>query len=81
MRAAVLAIAPLGSSLDSATSRLEREGISCAMVHGAARSPSDYLWCDAASANSTVTQRWQIAIMGSGGKISDVKVALGTPSP
>ena len=84
MRAAVLHLVPIGSSVDTAQARLEREGFRCALTHGpfAEHPATDYLWCDATvGAGSPVTRRWQVAVFEDSGRVRDVAAKTGLIGP
>ncbi len=84
MRSAVLALVPIGSSLDSAQVRLRHEGFACTPQRGriAGRPTSDYLLCGASvSAGSPVARKWLVVLFVDSGRVRDVATNTGLVGP
>jgi hypothetical protein len=80
MRSAILALVPIGTSIDHAAQRLEPEGLKCqpsSVARFGDREPLLYAYCDGRSRGAFTYRRWQIALVDSAGRVSDVLVASG----
>jgi hypothetical protein len=83
MRDSILALAPPGTTVDSAKLRVEAKGFGCTTQHGvfAGHDSSDYLWCDASDGGVPVFRRWQVALFLKSGRVADVAATTGLIGP
>lgn len=84
MRAAILALAPVGSAAGAATPRLAADGFSCSAQHGTfgGHGASDYLYCTASFATSfTVSRVWHVAVFTDSGRVTGAATATGLLGP
>ena len=81
MRTAVLELVPVGTPMEDARRRLELEGFRCELpaTHRfeGVQDPLHYAHCDGRSRGLLVYRRWQLALVDSAGRLSDVLVATG----
>ena len=85
LRAAVLAAVPIGLTADSGRRLLERQGFACELASNATFGGNerlDYVHCDRSTqADVSVARRSQVALVLTGGRISDVRAATGLIGP
>ena len=84
MRDTLLALAPVGTGVDSAMQRLARVGFACTRNHGTFgdHPVADYLYCDASGASqASVSRRWQVAVFLEGDHVADVSAKTGLIGP
>src|SRR4051812_2067727 len=77
MRVAVLRLVPVGTSIDEAERRLGREGLTCgrpALGRFGDHGPLLFAHCEGRSRGLATYRRWQIALVDSAGRLSDVLV-------
>jgi hypothetical protein len=77
MRAAVLQVAPVGTPVADAVARLGAQGFHCQPtarnVFAGVPDSLTYAYCDGSSRGAPlVSRRWQLALVDSGGRVSDV---------
>ena len=74
---------PVGTSLADARHIMEQHQFKCSMMTNSSfgdLKAADFLYCDH-SAGSPVSRRWQVALVLSDSKISDVRVSTGLVGP
>jgi len=84
MRAAIIALAPVGSPAGPATPRLADQGFTCSPRHGTfgGHAPSDYLYCTASfSAGLPVNRVWHVAVFTDSGRVVGAAAATGLLAP
>ena len=84
MRSAILELVPIGTPIEDAGRRLEREGFRCQPPHlerFGEQGPLRYAYCDGRSRGLPVYRRWQLALVDSDGRLFDVLVATGLVGP
>ena len=90
MQAAITQIAPIGSSVETGTKAMEREGFSCSPMVSSpwagVEGLSDFAYCvndrafPSAQAGS-VYRRWQAALVQENGTITEIRVRTGLVGP
>ena len=87
MKGVVLKAVPVGSRIEEARRFMEREGFRCSPQtkssfadHDGTRKGIDYLYCDR-SEGLIVSRRWQVAIVHSGDRVTDVLANTGLIGP
>jgi len=84
MRSAILELIPMGTPIADAGRRLGREGFQCqppSLARFGEQGPLRYAYCDGRSCGLPVYRRWQLALVDSDGRLSDVLVANGLVGP
>jgi hypothetical protein len=85
LRAVVLAVVPIGLTADSGRRILERQSFACELASNAtfgSRERLDYVYCQRSTqADVSVARRSQVALVLTGGRITDVRAATGLIGP